>query len=197
MSKGDDTRATILDHATREAARVGLEGLTIGALAKDLGMSKSGLFAHFASKEALQVQILEAATDQFTDAVIRPALRAPRGLPRIVALFERWLDYLEVRRAEVGCLFLAAAIELDDRPGPARDQLVAQQRDWLEFIASVARAAVTEGHLRDDLDPTQLAHELFGVICAYHHATRLMRDPRALERTRLAFDRLLRDAQPR
>lgn len=192
MTKGEDTRRAILAHGAREAARVGLEGLSIGGLAKDLGLSKSGLFAHFASKEALQIQILDEAAEQFTDAVIRPALRAPRGEPRLRALFENWLGWLDRRRAEAcGCLFVAASAELDDRPGAVRDRLVAQQRDLLELVANVARSGVTEGQFRADLDCGLFAFEAHALVLACHHAARLMGDPAAFARARAGFERLL------
>jgi len=195
MTKGDDTRTTILDHATRKAARVGLTGLTIGALAKELKMSKSGLYSHFRSKEALQVQIIEHGAEHFTDLVIRPALKFPRGEPRLRALVENWLNWLDHHRSQCGCLFIAAASELDDRPGPARDRLVDQQRDLIDFVTSITRVAVDEGHFRADLDATQFAHECYGIVLAFHHSARLMRDPKALERTRTAFERLLVSAR--
>src|SRR5215470_15929106 len=144
-SKGEATRAAILDHAVQLASRVGLSGLSIGRLAKDLRLSKSGLFAHFQSKEALQVQVLETAAAQFIDAVLRPALAAPRGEPRLRALFTRWLEWSRSQRMPGGCLFVAAAVEFDDRPGAVREKLVSLQKDFLELMANVVRAGVAEG----------------------------------------------------
>jgi AcrR family transcriptional regulator len=197
VRKGEQTRGAILDHAVKVASRVGLEGLTIGRLADELHLSKSGLFAHFESKEALQVQALERAAELFVDAVMRPALAAPRGEPRVRALFERWLKWPEVVPQPGGCIFVAAAAELDDRPGPARDRLVQLQRDWLEALATAFRQAQKEGHLRDDLDPDQLAFEMHGFMLAYHHASRLLGDSRAGARARRSFDRLLEAARAR
>jgi AcrR family transcriptional regulator len=191
MRKGDTTRQAIVDHAVDLARRVGLEGLTIGRLAEDLALSKSGLFAHFQSKEALQVQVLEAAAGRFVDIVVRPVLASPRGEPRVRLLFDRWLDWEGRRQTPGGCLFVHAAAELDERDGPARDRLVSLQRDWLESIATVARGAVREGHFRADLDPDQFAQEFNGVMLAYHQAARLLRDPEAEPRARRAFERLL------
>lgn len=195
MGKGTETRQTILDHATREAARVGLRALSIGALAQGLGLSKSGLYAHFASKEALETEIIDHAAELFTDQVIRPALRAPRGEPRIRALLDGWLAWVDREHEGRGCVFVAAAVELDDQPGSARDRLVAQQQDWLEFLASVSRIAVAEGHFRDDVDPLQLAHELNGVMLGFHHASRLLGDPLARRRAERSFERLFDDAR--
>jgi AcrR family transcriptional regulator len=177
------------------ASRHGLGGLTIGQLASELSLSKSGLFAHFQSKEALQIQTLSFAASRFLDRVVRPGLKAPRGEPRLRSILDLWLAWEREQAAEGGCLFVAAAPELDDQDGPVRDELVHQQRDWLELLASVARAAVGEGHFRADVDPEQLAHDLHGAILAYHHAERLLRDHRAGERVRRSFDNLLAAAR--
>lgn len=195
MGKGDERRQLILERAAQTASRLGLEGLTIGRLASDLGLSKSGLFAHFQSKEALQVQTLRHAAELFVDRVVRPALKAPRGERRLRALFERWLTWAEADVLKGGCLFVAAATELDDQDGPVRDELVRQQRDWLELIANVARTGIAEGDFRPGLDGEQLAYELYGVMLAYHHARRLLRDPRAPQRARDAFDTLVEAAR--
>jgi len=195
MRKGDLTRQSILEHAAGLASRVGLGGITIGALASDLDLSKSGLFAHFDSKAALQLQVLEHAAARFTEAVIRPALAAPRGEPRLRALFERWRSWPKASGLPGGCLFVQAAVELDDQPGPVRDRLVQQQRDLLDVIATVARTGVVEGHFRKDLDPEQLAQELFGVILAWHHASRLLREPKADARAGAAFEAIVARAR--
>jgi AcrR family transcriptional regulator len=195
MSKGEETRGAILERAIGLASAVGLEGVTIGRLAEALDLSKSGLFAHFQSKEALQVAILERAADRFVEAVVRPALAARRGEPRLRALFERWLKWPQTVPQPGGCIFVQAATELDDRPGPARDRLVQLQRDWLDVIATTARGARDDGQLRRDVDPAQLAFELYGIMLVCHHASRLLRDPSADERARRAFERLLDSAR--
>ena len=195
MSKGQATRHAVLDRAVALASRVGLDGLTIGALAEDVDLSKSGLFAHFRSKEALQIQILEHAAATFVDFVVRPALAAPRGLPRVRALFERWLEWTRSGPMPGGCLFVAAATELDDQPGPARDRLEQLQRDWLGVIATSFRKAVEEGHFRPDADAEQFAQDLYGVALAYHHAHRLLHDARAGERARRGFEALVAAAR--
>jgi AcrR family transcriptional regulator len=191
VQKGEATRTAILERATRLASQLGLDGVTIGALAEDLELSKSGLFAHFRSKEALQVQILEHAAALFVERVVRPALAAPRGEPRVRALFERWLEWARARPLPGGCLFVAAAVELDDRPGPARDRLVQAQRDWLGVIATCCRVAVEEGHFRPGMDPERFAQDLYGIELAYHHAARLLRDPQAEPRARASFETLI------
>ena len=195
MGKGEDTRTAILDRSVALATQVGLEGLTIGRLATELHLSKSGLFAHFRSKEALQIQVLDAAAERFVDEVVKPAVREPRGEPRVRALFDRWLAWTKSNSGPGGCLFVAAAAELDDRPGPVRDRLVALQKGWLEMIAIVFRTGATEGVFRPDLDPEEFAHDLYSVMLGYHHASRLMRDPRAEKRAHAAFGRLLSSAR--
>lgn len=196
MGKGAETRRDILDHALRLASESGLEGLSIGALAERAGMSKSGLFAHFSSRDNLQVAVLEETTRRFVERVVTPALQTARGEPRLRALFERWLDWGQADFMPGGCILLAAISELDERPGPARDFLVASERDWLDTLAQAARVAQREGHFRADLDPEQLAFDVFGVAFAYMAFARLFRAQDARERARAAFDRIVRAAQP-
>ncbi|MBI1737298.1 MAG: TetR/AcrR family transcriptional regulator [Candidatus Rokubacteria bacterium] len=193
MGKGEQTKQAILDHALNLATQVGFEGLTIGRLAEDLNLSKSGLFAHFNSKEALQIEVLRTAAERFIGHVVRPALTAPRGEPRLRALFERWLSWEQVMPG--GCPMVTASVELDDRPGRARDFLVQSQRDWLDTMANAARAAVREGHFRADLDCEQLAYELDGIMLAYHQSSRLMKDARARARAEAAFESLVRGSR--
>lgn len=195
MRKGDLTRHAILDHAAGLASKVGLEGLTIGALATDLELSKSGLFAHFHSKEALQLQVLEHAAAVFVERVVRPSLAEPRGEPRLRALFERWLDWSQSSPLPGGCVFVQAAVELDDRPGPVRDRLVQFQRQWLGVIVTSMELGIAAGAFHNVADPEQFAHDVYGVMLAYHHASRLLRDPRAEARARRAFETLLAAAR--
>jgi AcrR family transcriptional regulator len=193
VRKGALTRQAILEHAARMASRLGLEGLTIGALADELQLSKSGLFAHFKSKEALQLQVLEFGIGRFVDTVVKPALATPRGEKRVRALFERWMDWPK-SSGLAGCMFVALATELDDQPGPVRERLVQSQKDWLDVVANCVRTGIAEGHFHEDLDTVQFAHELYGIMLANHHAVRLLRDRGAVERTRRAFERLLASA---
>jgi AcrR family transcriptional regulator len=190
-SKGEQTREAILAHALGLATRIGFEGLTIGRLADDLKMSKSGLFAHFRSKEALQLEILKMAGGRMIESVVKPALSAPRGEPRVRALFERWLAWEQSPSLPGGCPFMAASFELDDRPGPVRDFVVQNLRDWMDTLAGAARIAVSEGHFRADLDCEQFAHDCQGIGLAFVHASRLMRDPKARTRAASAFEALL------
>ena len=195
MGKGEATREAILDEATRLASRVGLHGLTIGSLAAQARLSKSGLFAHFRSKESLQVQVLDHAAALFVEEVVRPALAAPRGEPRVRALFERWLAWCG-DSLPGGCVFIFATSEFDDEPGLVRERVVRAQRDWMDAIATVFRTGITEGQFRADADPDQFANDLYGIILAYHHARRLLHDPNAERRARTALDRLLDAARP-
>ncbi|HEX5760680.1 MAG TPA: TetR/AcrR family transcriptional regulator [Thermoanaerobaculia bacterium] len=196
MGKGAETKERILEQAVGLASRDGLDGLSIGGLATELGLSKSGLFAHFGSKEELQLQVLQAAVERFREVVVRPGLAAPRGEPRIRVFFERWLDWDAGRSLPGGCILIAAATELDDRPGPQRELLVRAQRDWFDALAKAARIAVEEGHFRADLDAEQFAFQLYGIVLGYHHSKRLLRDPRAPEHARGAYQRLIDSVRP-
>jgi len=191
MSKGDTTRRSIVGHALQLASREGLNGLTIGGLASDLGLSKSGLFAHFRSKEQLQLQVLGSAAQRFIEFVVLPAIREPRGEPRVRMMFDRWLQWGSSGGPTGGCVFVAASSELDDRPGPLRETLLASQRAWTGALARAASIAVEEGHFRRDLDPDQFAYETYSVLLGFHLYRRLMQDSRAEERARSAFDALL------
>jgi AcrR family transcriptional regulator len=194
-TKGEQTRDAILERAMSLASQVGLEGLTIGRLADELELSKSGLFAHFRSKEALQVQTLERAADRFVEVVVKPSLAAPRGEPRVRALFENWLRWPRAVPQPGGCIFVAAAAELDDRPGPARDRLVRLQKDWLDTLAGAVRIAIGEGHFRRGVDPEQFAFEMYGIMLVCHQAIRLLNDAKAVDRARRAFEALLAAAR--
>jgi AcrR family transcriptional regulator len=184
VTKGEETRLKIVDRAMELASTLGIEGLTLGTLAESLELSKSGLFAHFKSREALQIAVIENAAEHFREIVVVPALRARRGEPRVRALFDRWLEWGASKSLPGGCIFVAAAVELDDRPGPVRDVLVRTQRDWLDLLGQTARTAVEEGHFRKDLDVEQFAFELYGIALGCHHQSRLFRDPKALARSR-------------
>ena len=195
MAKGPQTRDRILETAFQLAARDGLDGLSLSALASELGLSKSGLFAHFASKEELQLEMLRVASQRFVEKVMAPAFKQPRGLPRLKALVDNWRRW--VTSLPGGCIFVAAAAELDDRDGPVRAFVVSQQRELLQAIARTARICVEEGHFRRDLDVDQLAFDVLAIYLAFHHAHRLLRDPRAEQRARRAYTRLVEDAAVR
>lgn len=194
-SKGEQTRDAILEAALKLASRVGLEGLTIGTLSEELELSKSGLFAHFGSKEALMIRTLEYAAGRYAEVVVKPALAQPRGEARLRALFERQRDWaLEVPQPG-GCIFVAASVEFDDRPGPVRDRLRQIWREWRDFAAGEVRKAIEAGEFRRDVDPDQFAFELDALRLGWHHAARLLRDPRAEARALEAFEALVAAAR--
>jgi len=195
MTKGEETKAAVLSEALDMASIEGFEGLSIGALAARTGMSKSGLFAHFGSKEQLQLATLQTGVSRFTEVVIDRALQAPRGLGRVQALFENWLEWATKLGPSGGCVLLAASVEWDDKEGPVRDYLVKAQNNWLAVLAGAAKRAVGTKEFREDLDCELFANELNATYLNFHMATRLLRDPKARDRARQAFARLLEDAR--
>jgi len=191
MTKGEDTKRAILERASQLASRIGLEAVTIGRLASELGLSKSGLFAHFGAKEALQVQMLEYTAEDYREVVVRPAFREAAGVPRLQALFDNWLKWVKANGLEGGCLFVQAATELDDQPGAPRDSMETWQRMWLESLAEAARRAIDVGHFRADLNCDQFAFEFNAILFGYHNSQRMLKDPRSEDFARAAIDELL------
>jgi AcrR family transcriptional regulator len=191
--KGESTKNAVLSHALALASEVGLEGVTIGTLAERAEMSKSGLFAHFQSKEALQIAILDEAVSRFVAQVVMPALKEPRGEPRVKALLVRWLKWARADFMPGGCVFVASIAELDDKPGPVRDRLASCQRDWLDTLATAIRIGIEEGHFRKDADAQQAAHEVLTLAYGTHLISRLLRDPSAEKRLFRAVERILID----
>jgi AcrR family transcriptional regulator len=190
-TKGEQTRTAILDEALNVASKLGLEGLTIGSLAEATGMSKSGLFAHFGSREGLQLAVLEHAARRYGETVLMPALRIDRGLPRLRSMFERWLDWAIASGLPGGCIMIAAAAEYDDRPGPIRDAVIANQHRGNALMQKAVRLAIEEGHLRANTDPEQISFELLGIVLAAHNHRRLLGDREARKRARVAFEQLI------
>jgi AcrR family transcriptional regulator len=190
--KGEKTREAILNDAVALASQVGLEGLSIGALALRTGMSKSGLFAHFGSKEELQRATLARAEQLFHERVFQPAMAHTAGLAQLRALAENWLAFVDGCDASPGgCLLITAAIEYDDRPGPVRNTLTEGQRALRGAIAKGVRKAIESNELRSNVDPWQFTFELHGIVLAAYHERRLLDDRRASERAMRAFDRLV------
>lgn len=192
-SKGAATRDAILDHAYAIACSAGLEGLSIGALAHAVGMSKSGVFAHFGSREDLQLAVLETAAQRFVSHVFQPAVRRPRGLARLRAVIEQWFDWVR-HEDDGGCLFLAAVSEYDDRPGPQRDLLLQQDRQWRQALAKAVSLAIEEGELRPDIDVEQLVFEIYALPLLVHHDAGLYGYEAARSRGIRAFERLIEAA---
>ncbi len=194
-TKGDRTRAAILDEAARLATVDGLEGLSIGHLARATGMSKSGLYAHFGSKLDLQLATIEVARATFVAEVLRPALRAPKGVERLLAVCEAFLSHVERRVFPGGCFFAAAAVDVGTRPGPVHDLVAAQRLDWLTLLERLAREAAELGELETSIDPAQLAFELQALLVAANTAFILHGDAGAFERARMAIWERLRIAE--
>ena len=193
--KGQQTRAAILDAALGLASHVGLEGLSIGALAEMMQMSKSGVFAHFGSREELQISVVREYHARFESEVFFPAMAEARGLPRLRALFERWVRRVSVE-IDSGCIYISGAVEFDDRPGPVRDALASMVRAWHDAMQRAIHLAVQEGHLAPDTDAHQMLFEMHGLILALHHDARFLRQAGSLERAGRGFDHLLARYMP-
>ncbi|MEP6608528.1 MAG: TetR/AcrR family transcriptional regulator [Burkholderiaceae bacterium] len=188
--KGLNTRAAIVEAAMAAASRDGLEGLTIGTLADQMRMSKSGVFAHFGSREELQLAVLKEYVHRFVDQVLRPAVRKPKGLPRLEAILQRWVAFL-AREMTRGCIMIAGAVEYDDVPGPQRDQMVAIITGWKRELVTAIRSAVAEGHLKSGVDAHQLVFEIYGLMLAMHQDARLLRSADSATRARAGLRRLI------
>ena len=187
------TRETILEHAYALACNGGLEGLSIGSLAADVGMSKSGVFAHFGSREDLQLAVLHSGAQRFMVGVLEPALKQPRGLPRLRAIVANWFDWAQ--RFRNGCVLLSAASEYDGRDGALHDAVVAQQAGWRAQLQKAIGQAVEQGHLRADTDGAQLAFEIYALLLALHHDSGLFGHDAARAHASAAFERLWRSWQ--
>ncbi|MCW7537109.1 TetR/AcrR family transcriptional regulator [Aquabacterium sp. A7-Y] len=187
LQKGQQTKAVILDAALSLASQVGLEGLSIGALAEVTRMSKSGVFAHFGSREELQISVIREYHAKFEEEVFFPAVLEPRGLPRLRALFERWVRRVSVE-IDSGCIYISGAVEFDDRPGPVRDALVEMVRMWHRALNRAITISIEEGHLRPDVDAMQMLFEVHGLILALHHDARFLRSPGSIDRARRGFE---------
>ena len=191
MRKGAKTKHEILAAAFRLASVQGIGALTIGALAKEVGMSKSGLFAHFRSKEKLQLELLGWVSERFVDKVLAPSIREPRGLPRIRAFFSTWLSWHNQVAGPGGCIFISAASEFDDQPGAIRDFLLDQQAQLFSSIERMVTAAIEEGHFRADTEAKQFLYQYYSLFLGYHHFNRLIEDPTATARLERGFEGLL------
>jgi AcrR family transcriptional regulator len=191
MRKGELTRAAILDVALDLASRDGLEGLTIGLLADKMNMSKSGVFAHFGSREDLQIEVLKLYHHLFEQEVFYPSMKEPRGLPRLQTMFARWVRRVTVEIAS-GCIYISGAVEYDDRPGPIREELVGMVRAWQDALYRCVVQAKEMGHLREDTDPQQMVYEMYGLVLALHHDARLIKRPGSVDRAQAGFERLLK-----
>lgn len=191
-AKGRQTRQAIVDCALQMAGRIGLEGLSIGVLADRMEMSKSGVFAHFGSREELQIAVIRLYHDQFEQEVFYRAIEQPRGMPRLATMVQRWLQRVSVEM-ETGCIYISSAVEFDDRPGAVRDALVAMIQTWHDAVRRAIAQAIECGHLKPDTDAQQLMFQIHGYILALHHDARLLKLPNSLDLACRSLDALLRE----
>jgi AcrR family transcriptional regulator len=192
MRKGELTRAAILDVALELASREGLEGLTIGLLADKMNMSKSGVFAHFGSREDLQMEVLKLYHHRFEQEVFFPSVKEARGIPRLQAMYARWIKRVSVEIAS-GCIYISGAVEYDDRPGPIREELVSMVRAWQGALLRCVQQCIDARQLQMDTDAQQMVYEMYGLILALHHDARFLRQPGSVDRARVGFERLLKN----
>jgi AcrR family transcriptional regulator len=191
LHKGQQTKAAIVDAALGLATQIGLEGLSIGALAEVTQMSKSGVFAHFGSREELQISVIREYHTRFEEEVFYPAMEEPRGLPRVRALFANWMKRTSIE-IDSGCIYISGAVEFDDRPGLVRDALVGSVKTWLAAMRRAVVTAKEEGHLRADANEDQLLFEIHGLILALHYEARFLKNPGSIERANVGFDNILK-----
>ena len=190
LQTGQQTKLAIIDAALGLAAQIGLEGLSIGAIAEVTQMSKSGVFAHFGSREELQISVVREYHHRFEQEVFYPALEAARGLPRLRAMFANWMQRTSAE-LDSGCIYISGAVEFDDRAGPVRDALAESVNTWLAAMKRAVVLAMQEGHLRADADEEQIAFEIHALILALHYEARFLRTPGSLARASNGFDNIL------
>jgi AcrR family transcriptional regulator len=188
--KGQQTKAAIVHAALNLATHIGLEGLSIGALAERMQMSKSGVFAHFGSREELQVSVVREYHARFEEEVFYPAMKADRGLPRLRALFGHWMARTAIE-IDQGCIYISGAIEFEDRDGPVRDALVTSMTLWLNALKRAVAQAKATGELTPDTDEAQVTFEIHGLILTLHYQARFMRSADALARAQTSFEHIL------
>lgn len=190
LAKGQQTKATIVEAALNLATHIGLEGMSIGAIAELTGMSKSGVFAHFGSREELQISVVHEYHDRFEQEVFFPAIEAPRGIPRLRALFANWMQRSSLE-IDSGCIYISGAVEFDDRTGPVRDALVESVSTWHAAMRRTIVQSIECGDLRADADANQLLFEIHGLILALHYEARFLRSDNSIERAKAGFNNIL------
>ena len=190
LQKGQQTKQVIVDAALALAAQIGLEGLSIGALAEVTQMSKSGVFAHFGSREELQISVIREYYARFADEVFFPAMDEAQGLPRVRALFANWMKRVAVE-LQSGCIFISGAVEFDDRPGPVRDALASSVKTWLAAMYRAVVQAKQKGQLHDEADEAQMAFEIHGLILALHYEARFLKNPSSIKHANQGFENIL------
>jgi AcrR family transcriptional regulator len=196
-TKGEDTRSQILAAAVEQASAGGFESLTIGTLAEKTGMSKSGLFAHFGSKLDLQIAALDEAARQFTEGVFVPAIKVPRGVRRLRAIFDNWVSWPQRANLPGGCPIDAALREYQHQPGPMRDAIVARQKSLDTGLTRAVQLAIETGEFDRRTDPGQVAFDLVGIVLVFYRSEQLLGTPEAGRRARVAFDQLLANHAPK
>jgi AcrR family transcriptional regulator len=190
LIKGQQTKAAIIDAALGLASQIGLEGLSIGAVAEVTGMSKSGVFAHFGSREELQISVIRQYHDRFEAEVFYAAMQQPRGVQRLQALFDNWMVQTSAE-IDSGCIYISGAVEFDDRTGPVRDALAGSVATWQTALRRAVELSQAEGQLLREADAHQMAFEIHGLILAMHYEARFLRNSHATERARRGFSLLL------
>ncbi|MDB5896907.1 MAG: transcriptional regulator, TetR family-like protein [Ramlibacter sp.] len=190
LQKGQQTKAAIVDAALGLATQIGLEGLSIGALAEVTEMSKSGVFAHFGSREELQISVVREYHNRFEAQVFYPAMSEPRGLPRLRAMFANWMKLTSVE-LDSGCIYISGAVEFDDRPGPVRDALAWSVQTWHAAMKRAIALAKEEGHLEFSVDEDQMLFEIHGLILALHYEARFLKNPGSIARANTGFEHIL------
>ncbi len=190
LFKGQQTKQAIVQAAVSLSTRLGLEGLSIGLLAEVMQMSKSGVFAHFGSREDLQISVIDEYFNCFKQEIFFPALQESRGLPRLRALFDNWMKRVAVE-IQSGCIFISGAVEFDDRPGPVRDALAQAVRQWQDALFRAVVQAKECGHLAAQADAAQIAFEIHGLILALHYETRFLQKPGSLAQANQGFENIL------
>ena len=190
LQKGQQTKQAIVQAAVTLGTQVGLEGLSIGALAERMHMSKSGVFAHFGSREELQISVIHEYFATFEQEIFYPAMQVQRGLPRLRALFDNWMKRVAVE-LQSGCIFISGAVEFDDRTGPVRDALAHSVQTWLSALYRAVVLAKGCGHLVADADEQQIAFEIHALILALHYEARFLQKPGSLARANRGFDDIL------
>lgn len=190
LQKGQQTKAAIVDAALGLATHIGLEGLSIGALADITGMSKSGVFAHFGSREELQISVIREYHQRFEQEVFYPAMEAPRGIARLRAMFDNWMKRTSIE-IDSGCIYISGAVEFDDRTGPVRDALANSVLTWQAAMKRAIAQCKEGGEIRQDVEEAQMLFEIHGLILALHYEARFLRTPGSIDRANAGFDNIL------
>ncbi|QNP49948.1 TetR/AcrR family transcriptional regulator [Diaphorobacter aerolatus] len=190
LHKGQQTKSVIIEAALGLATHIGLEGLSIGALADVTGMSKSGVFAHFGSREELQISVIREYHTRFEQEVFYPAMTAPRGIDRLRAMFDNWMKRTSIE-LDSGCIYISGAIEFDDRTGPVRDALANSVLTWHAAMKRAIEQCIECGQIKADVDANQMLFEIHGLILALHYEARFLRTPGSIQRAVGGFNSIL------